>query len=90
MKKVDEHKHVGVVLDKKLPFSAHIKEAISKTRKGKGMLKYLSSYLPRHTLNELYKLYVRPHLDYGDVIYQVPPKMYAFSLNITLSNMMEN
>ena len=40
MKKVDEHKHLGIVLDKKLSFSAHIKEAISKTRKGIGMLKF--------------------------------------------------
>ena len=89
MKKVDEHKHLGIVLDTKLSFSAHIKESISKTRKGIGMLKYLSSYLPRHTLNELYKLYVRPHLDYGDVIYHVPAKICAFTQNITLSNMME-
>ena len=50
VKKVDEHKHLGIVLDKKLSFSAHIKEAISKTRKGIAVLKYLSSYLPRHTL----------------------------------------
>ena len=83
------YQHLGIVLDKKLSFSAHIREAISETRKGRGMLKYLSSYLPRHTLNELYKLYVRPHLDYGDVIYHVPAKICAFSQNITLSNMME-
>ena len=54
------------------------------------MLKYLSSYLPRHTLNKLYKLYVRPHLDYGYVIYHIPATIFAFSQNITLSNMMEN
>ena len=86
VKKVDEHKHLGIVLDTKLSFSAHIKEAISKKRKGIGMLKYLSSYLPRHTLNEPYKLYVRPHLDHGDVIYHVPAKMCALSLNVTLSS----
>ena len=57
--KVDEHKHLGIILDSKLSFSAHIKAAISKTRKGVGLLKYLSKYLPRHTLNELFKLYVR-------------------------------
>ena len=68
VKKVTEHKHLGIILDSKLSFSAHIKSAISKTRRGIGLLKYLSKYLPRHTLNELYKLYVRPHLDYGDVI----------------------
>ena len=56
VKKVDENKHLGIILDSKLTFSAHIKAVISKTRKGIGMLKYLSSYLPRHTINELYKL----------------------------------
>ena len=89
VRKVNEHKHLGIILDSKLSFSAHIKAAISKTRKGIGLLKYLSKYLPRHTLNELYKLYVRPHLDYGDVIYHIPPKVCEFSQNIILSNLME-
>ena len=65
VKKVIEHKHLGIVLDCKLSFNAHIKAAISKTKKGIGMLKFLSRYLPRHTLDQLYKLHVRPHLDYG-------------------------
>ena len=68
---------------------AHIKSAISKARKGIGLLKYLSKYLLRHTLNDLYKLYVRPHLDYGDVIYHIPAKVCEFSQNIILSNLME-
>ena len=38
------------------------------------MLRFSSKYLSRNTLNELYKLYVRPHLDYGDVIYHIPQK----------------
>ena len=50
VEKVDEHKQLGMILDSKLSFSAHIKSAISKTRKGIGLLKYLSKYLPRHTL----------------------------------------
>ena len=82
VKKVVEHKHLGIILDSKLSFSVHIKSAISKTRKGIGLLKYLSNYLPRHTLNELYKLYVRPHLDYGDVIYHIPAKVCDLSQNI--------
>ena len=89
VKKVTEHKHLGIILDSKLSFSAHIKSAISKARKGIGLLKYLSKYLPRHTLSELYKLYVRPHLDYGDVIYHIPAKVCEFSQNIILSNLME-
>ena len=89
IKKVSQHKHLGVILDSKLSFSAHIKSAISKTRKGIGLLKHLSKYLPRHTLNELYKLYVRPHLDYGDVTYHIPAKVCEFSHNIILPNLME-
>ena len=53
------------------------------------MIKYLSKYLPRHTLNELYKLYVRPHLDYGDVIYPTPAKICEFSHDTMLNTNME-
>ena len=40
-----------------------------KATKGLSLLKYLSKYVPRRILDLSYKLYVRPHLDYGDVIY---------------------
>ena len=41
------------------------------------------------TLNELCKLYVRPHLDYGDVIYHIPQKVNDFSHEITLHCLMD-
>ena len=53
------------------------------------MLRLLSKYLPRHTLDEMYKLYVRPHLDYGDVIYHIPQNVYEFSHSVVLTNQME-
>ena len=53
------------------------------------MLRFLSKYLPRHTLNEIYKLYVQPHLDYGDVIYHIPHKTCEFSHSFKLTNQME-
>ena len=87
--RVNDHKHLGIILDSKLSFSTHIKSAISKTRKGIGLLRYLSRYLPMHTLSELYKLYVRPHLDFGDVIYHIPAKVCDFSSNMTLPSLME-
>ena len=46
VRKVDEHKYLGIILDSKLSFSAHIKAAISKARKGIGLLKNLSKFLP--------------------------------------------
>ena len=39
---------------------------------GIGMLKKLSNYLPRHSLVTLYKVFIRPHLDYGAIIYDKP------------------
>ena len=64
-----EHKHLGMILDSKLNFESHIKEAIVKARRGIGMIRYLSKYVSRDVLDQIYKLYVRPHLDYGDIIY---------------------
>ena len=40
-----------------------------KASKGVNLLKYLSKFVDRKVLDMCYKLYVRPHLDYGDVIY---------------------
>ena len=62
---------------------------VNDCRQGVGMLRFMSRYLPRKTLNEIYKLYVRPHLDYGDVIYHIPPKKCDFTNNYTLNNYME-
>ena len=88
--KVEEHKHLRIVLDSRLSFVRHIQVIITKSRQGIGMLRVLSKYLPRQSLNELYKLYVRLHWDYGDVIYHIPQYVCEFSQNITLSNQMEN
>ena len=76
-----EHKHLGMILDSKLDFQSHIKEAIQKARRGIGMIRYLSKYVSRDVLDQIYKLYVRPHLDYGDIIYhKYDPQMH---LNFT-------
>ena len=34
-----------------------------------GLIKYLSHYVSRRVLDQIYKLYMRPHSDYGDIIY---------------------
>ena len=64
-----EHKHLGMILDDSLNFKSHVKEAIVKARRGIGLVRYLSKYVSKHVLNQIYKLYVRPHLDYGDIVY---------------------
>ena len=62
-------KHIGLILDEKLNFRKHIKEALTKAKNGLGMLKFISRYVSRSVLEKLYKMHIRPHLDYEDVIY---------------------
>ena len=69
---MNDHKHFGLILDSKRTFANHISEKVSKALKGVGVIKYLSSYVPVKTLDQIYKMYVRPHLDSCDVIYHTP------------------
>ena len=64
-----QHKHLGTILDSKLDFKSHIKVAIQRARSSIGMISYRSKCVSRDVLDQIYKLYVRPHLDYGDAIY---------------------
>ena len=41
----------------------------SKVNKAIGLLRKLYNTLPRLPLLTIYKSFIRPHLDYGDVIY---------------------
>ena len=60
------------IFRQKLNFKLHIKEKISKVMKGICIIKKLSNVLPRKSLITIYKSFVRPHLDYGDLIYDQP------------------
>ena len=71
--RVNEHKHLGLVLDKKLSFSSHITQAVKKANKGVGVIKFMSKYAPRKSLEQVYKSYVRSQVEYGDVIFHKPP-----------------
>ena len=62
-------KHLGILLDSKLTFEEHYKTILSKTNRTIGLLRKLQSLLPRAALITIYKAFVRPHLDYGDVLY---------------------
>ena len=53
-------------------FPASLERKVSKANRGIGLIKKSSSYLPRHSLLSIYKMFVRPHLDYADIIYDRP------------------
>ena len=63
-------KHLGIFLDPKLDFKEHLKNKSVKIIKSTALLRKLQSILPRHALVTIYKSFIRPHLDYGDTIYE--------------------
>ena len=59
-------------LNEKLNFTHHVKEKIALANKGIGLIRKLAHVLPRQSLLTIYKSFIRPHLDYGDIIYDQP------------------
>ena len=82
-----EHKHLGLILDKKLSFNSHINAQIKKANKGVGAIKCMSKYAPRSTLEQVYKSHVRSHLEYCDIIFHQPSCDGPLSTNKLSSNM---
>ena len=87
IKQMSSIKHLGLVLDEKLNFKSHIQGKISKAMTGVGLIRKLSSLLPRSSLLTIYKSFVRPHLDYGDVVFDQPNNQ---SLSDTIESVQYN
>ena len=67
-------------MDSGLTFHSQVREKIIIARRGIGVIQFLSKYVTRDVLDQMYKLYVR-HLDYGDIIYyKIDPE---FTLEFT-------
>ena len=72
VEKVPYQKHLGILLDEKLNFKQHVDSAILKMNKGISVIKKLRHSLPRKSLLTIYKAFLRPLIDYGDIIYDQP------------------
>ena len=70
--KCSHQKHLGIVLDSKLNFNTHIDQKIKKCNKLIGLMKRLSVNLPRSALLTIYKSFIWPRLEYGDILYDKP------------------
>lgn len=67
--RVSHHKHLGVILDQNLNFNEHIDTLCEKFQKMVNPLRALSRKLPSKHLEKIYKSYLLPVLDYGDILY---------------------
>ena len=69
VERVGSQKHLGLILDEKLSFKDHVNATIEKVSKGTHILRKLRSHIPRSSLITIYKSFIRPNLDYADIIY---------------------
>ena len=68
----NSQKHLGLFLDSKLDFNEHIENKINKCNKIIGIMKRLYLILSRKSLVTIYKSFIRPNLDYADIIFGKP------------------
>ena len=71
----------------KMPFDDHIKMVFRKISKTIGLLRKLHNFLPRAALITIYKAFIRPHLDYGDILYD---QAYNMSFHQKLESIQYN
>ena len=62
-------KHLGMLLNVQLDFQGHLQNIYSKANKTIGLLHKFHNILTRLPLLTIYKAFIRPHLDYGEIIY---------------------
>ena len=65
---VNSHKHLGITLSNDLQWEKHIDNIIKATGEKVDVLSRLMYRLDRRSLEVLYTTYVRPSLEYGDVL----------------------
>ena len=71
VQQISSQKHLGIHLDEELTFK-HINKKINKANKSIGIIRKFNNILLRSSLLTIYRSFIRPHLNYGDVIYDQP------------------
>ena len=88
--KEDEYTHLGLTLDSKVYFVKQISGKTQIARKEIGVIRYLSPYVSVGTLDQLHKLFIRPHFDYADIINHISQINNSFGSSINLNNLIKS
>ncbi len=70
----DHHKHLGLWLSHNLQWKKHIKESASKARQCLGCLSRYKYKLDRKSIEQCYITFIRPILEYGNVLFDAANK----------------
>ena len=69
LKSTESHKHLGIVFNNNLTWKHHIDTIYVTTNKKVSFFSKLKFLLDRKTLFTLYTSYIRPSLEYGNIIW---------------------
>jgi hypothetical protein len=70
--RVQNHKHLGLTLSTDLSWNTHINEIVNKANKRLGIMRTLKYKLDRLSLEKIHLGFIRPILEYGDVVWDSP------------------
>ena len=65
---VTSHKHLGITISNNLKWDDHVSSIVTKAGQRVDVLSRLMYKIDRHSLNILYTTFIRPTLEYGDVL----------------------
>jgi hypothetical protein len=69
---VKSHKHLGVTLKDDLKWDKHVEDMTNKAKKRLAVMSGLKFKLDRRSLETMYCAFVRPILEYGDILWDSP------------------
>ena len=72
IEQVTNHKHLGVTLANDLGWKYHVYNIGKKAYNCIGILRPLKAKLDRRTLETMYKSFIRPILEYADILWHIP------------------
>ena len=67
--KCEGEKDLGVIFDKYLSFDAHIQNSVNKANSMIGIIRRPFPFIHSEILANLFKSLVRPHLEYGNIVW---------------------
>ena len=71
-----EEKDLGVLVDENLSFAKHITNQVTKANRLVGQIKRTFTYLDKESMRQLFISFVRPHLEFANVVWSPHHKKY--------------
>ena len=76
LKATMEEKDLGVLVDNELSFTKHIATQVSKANRIVGQIRRSFSYLDKDIMRQLFIAFVRPHLEFSNVVWSPHHRKY--------------